>query len=223
VKIMSSGGNYCIDSTEVTNAHYGAFLAAIQASPGSVTLGPGCPKQTNFTPVDPMDNTPVWPVAADDYPVVHVDWCDAYAYCAWAGKRLCGQIGGGSLVAQPNPVKTLDSYSQWHFACSAGGMLTYPYGNTYQPGACLGMGGGQIAPVASFPMCVGGYPGIYDMAGNVWEWLDDCTSNTDLMAFCSTFGGGFDSGQADLACLGHRYWTRIAGAADLGFRCCADL
>jgi formylglycine-generating enzyme required for sulfatase activity len=119
---------------------------------------------------------------------------------------------------------TIEGYSQWHYACSAAGTQTYPYGNTFESRACLGLtGGGNVAPVASFPMCVGGYAGIYDMAGNVWEWLDGCTSNTAITAFCDSFGGGFDSPDADLACLGHRYWTRTAGAADLGFRCCADL
>jgi hypothetical protein len=32
-----------------------------------------------------------------NFPITNVDWCDAYAYCAGIGKRLCGKIGGGTL------------------------------------------------------------------------------------------------------------------------------
>ena len=44
-------------------------------------------------------NLSVWPVPASrqDYPVVNVSWCDAYAYCASHEKRLCGKVGGGAL------------------------------------------------------------------------------------------------------------------------------
>jgi sulfatase modifying factor 1 len=155
--------------------------------------------------------------------VVHVNWCDAFAYCAWAGKRLCGQIGGSSLVASTGLTTADIGFYQWINACSGSDETVYPYGNQYMS-VCVG-GGPQdaIAPVASAPGCVGGYPGLYDMSGNVWEWVDACTSSTDLTAFCSTLGGAFDSPETSLTCLSQRWWTRVDGAADLGFRCCEDL
>jgi formylglycine-generating enzyme required for sulfatase activity len=225
VKVVTSEGSYCIDSTEVTNAQYAEFLSALASSSVVPTLGHGCPAMTNFTPVDPMAADPVWPTSAVQYPVVHVNWCDAYAYCAWAGKRLCGAIGGGSLMAQASPIpQSLDTVYQWLDACSMGGATAYPYGGTYQAGSCNGGSttGISLAPVASSPQCVGGYPGLYDMSGNAWEWIDACTSG-DITAFCSTFGGAYDSGQGEMACLNQRWWTRTSTAADIGFRCCQDL
>jgi formylglycine-generating enzyme required for sulfatase activity len=129
-------------------------------------------------------------------------------------------------MQEPAPVsQQTDTYAQWLYACSAGGTNAYPYGTTYEPGTCQGGStpGASISPVASSPQCVGGYPGIYDMSGNVWEWVDACGNDTDYQAFCSSFGGGYASPDADLTCLSERWWTRVDGAADLGFRCCADL
>jgi formylglycine-generating enzyme required for sulfatase activity len=225
VKVSAPGGTYCIDSTEVTNAQYADFLAALATSTVTPTLGAGCPAMTNFTPVDTIGHEPVWPTTALNYPVVHVNWCDAYAYCAWAGKRLCGAIGGGSLMSQPSPVpQSMEAVSEWLGVCSGGGATAYPYGSTYETTWCNGTGpGGALAPVASNPQCVGGYPGVYDMSGNVWEWTDACTSSTEIMAFCSTFGGAFDSNPSDLTCLSQRWWYRTDTAANIGFRCCQDL
>jgi len=42
-------------------------------------------------------------------------------------------------------------------------------------------------------------------------------------AFCDAMGGAFDSTQTELECVGERNWTRNAGAANIGIRCCLDL
>jgi len=213
VKVTTAGGDYCIDATEATNAHYTQFLASGFTL---ATQPAGCEQSTGTTPLDKWPPPPGY----DSIPVVEVTWCQAYAFCAWAGKRLCGQIGGGAL-AEINATKP--ALSQWLYACSNDGALAYPYGNAYDPNACGGEAAGtSIAPVASQSGCVGGLPGIDDLSGNVWEWTDTCQSDQPT-AFCHVLGGAFDSTAPEMTCLGERNWTRTSAAANIGFRCCLDL
>jgi formylglycine-generating enzyme required for sulfatase activity len=214
-------GAFCIDSTEVTNAQYQEFLAS---SPKGLALPAACAGQTDFTPRDMGGNPVPFRPGQENFPVVEVNWCDAYAFCAWAGKRMCGQIGGGAL-AQGN-TETDPTLAQWYDACSNGGALAYPYGNAFNMTICGGGGaaaGSDIGPVAERAGCVGGYPGIHDMSGSVWEWNDVCADNT-AGAFCHVYGGAYDSIQPiEFACKGERNWTRSDGALNIGIRCCEDL
>ena len=188
---------FWMDATEVTNRQFAEFVKAT----GYVTVAertptaeefPGAPPENLvagsvvFSPPDhavPLDTHFRWwsyvPGAnwrhpagpgsevQEDHPVVHVAFEDAEAYAKWAGKRL-------------------PTEAEWEFAARGGlaGAL-YPWGdeflvdgkfmaNTHQghfPNEDTHADAhGGIAPVAQFPPNA---HGLYDVAGNVWEWTRD--------------------------------------------------
>ncbi len=209
---MVQFGGQCIDSTEVTNADYAAFVAANVPTTGQPSY---CSWNTSYTP------SSGWPATGkDNYPVVYVDWCDAYAYCKWAGKRLCGDVGGGpSAYAQYNSAS-----SQWFNACSLAGLYPYPYGATYDPSACNGQDYGAKAalPVKQASKCEGAWTGVYDMSGNVWEWEDSCQSTSGAKDQCRLRGGSYwYNGSSDLRCDTANENDRSTQNDIVGFRCCA--
>jgi formylglycine-generating enzyme required for sulfatase activity len=188
-----------MDATEVTNNEFSAFVKAT----GYITVAERKPTRAEFpdakeedlvtgsvvfTPPPgavPLDNFLRWwsyvgkadwrhptgPASTiagkGNYPVVQIAWVDAEAYAKWAGKRL-------------------PTEAEWEFAArggKAGELYTWgdelsPGGrwmaNTFQgrfPGHDLAEDGfAGIAPVAQYPP--NGF-GLYDMAGNVWEWCSD--------------------------------------------------
>jgi iron(II)-dependent oxidoreductase len=135
---------FYIDIYEVTNAQYKKFMDA---------TGYKAPTYWNLLDYwnDPNYNAP-------NNPVVGVSWYDAKAYADWAGKRL-------------------PTEAEWEKA-ARGGLVgkRYPWGDvlTYDDANYNGIGlkdrWTYTSPVGSF--APNGY-GLYDMAGNVWEWCAD--------------------------------------------------
>jgi formylglycine-generating enzyme required for sulfatase activity len=98
------------------------------------------------------DFNPEW--SKEDHPVVRVSWDEAQAYCEWAGGRL--------------PTEAEREYA------ARGGKdgLKYPWGNQITPDNANYSGSKWkgTSPVRSYPANAWG---LYDMAGNVWEWIAD--------------------------------------------------
>jgi len=212
---LDGAGKFCIDRTEVTRAQYVAFLAS-----GGKSNHPRCAFKTSYTPGGP------WPPNNDDrdLPVANVDWCDAEAFCSWAGKQLCGARSGGALA--PSSANDI-TQSMLGYACSGGGVKVYPYGDTYDGKACNDRehdAGGPVA-VATIPTCEGGFPGVFDLAGNVAEWMDACSvgagaGDTDP---CIAFNSPYYEEQPDeLVCSHIRFdLPRNVRFDYIGFRCCS--
>jgi formylglycine-generating enzyme required for sulfatase activity len=206
---------FCIDSTEVTYAQYAQFIEATKGVP--VTQGATCAWNTTFVPESG------WPAdaAKASFPVNEVDWCDAYAFCAWAGKRLCGKVGGGPAPVEDGARVT----DEWYLACSMAGTRLYPYGASYGDDTCNGSDHNVRKGVAvgSMTKCEGGFPGLFDMSGNVTEWEDACSGAAGAADQCFIRGGGFDSSESKMGCPTLVLEVRSAAHSDVGFRCCSSL
>jgi formylglycine-generating enzyme required for sulfatase activity len=225
VRVGSASNSFCIDSTEVTFGDYRRFLAE-----------PGVDASTRVAECAWNKSLEPGSTGTDDMPVVSIDWCDAYEYCKWAGKRLCGKIVNGE-----NPDSGLEDteaadldVNQWYIACTGGGQVRYPYGSLLREDACnvaVDGGVGKALPVKAKAACNGGYPGIYDLLGNVWEWVDLCRPHDaggdaadagPQKSECFLKGGSFAINPANLDChvdgIGA---SRDYTAVDIGFRCCA--
>ena len=111
---------------------------------------------------DPGCEKPTCTLDGQNMPVVCVDWKNANAYCQWAGRRL---------PTEP----------EWEKAARGTHGSLYPWGD--QPATCdyavMDDGGGNGCGLGSAPWQVGSIPagispyGAFDMAGNVWEWVDE--------------------------------------------------
>jgi formylglycine-generating enzyme len=190
---------FWMDKTDVTNEEFARFVKAtnyvtIAERVPTTAEFPGAPAENLvagsvvFSPPDhpvPLNNHFQWWTyviganwrhpegpksdlkGREKFPVVQVAYADALAYTKWAGKRL-------------------PTEAEWEFA-ARGGLAgqRYPWGNEFQPNgkwmantyqghfpvSDTGVDGyAGIAPVAQFPP---NKYGLFDMAGNVWQWTSD--------------------------------------------------
>jgi len=144
---------FYIDAYEVTNAQFKKFLEANpQWQKDKIER-----KYHDGNYLKDWDHTN-YPSGKADHPVIYVSWYAAAAYAQWVGARL-------------------PTEAQWEKA-ARGGLVgkQYPWGDeiSHDNANYNGTGGRDrwrgTAPVGSFP--ANGY-GLYDMAGNVWEWCAD--------------------------------------------------
>jgi formylglycine-generating enzyme required for sulfatase activity len=144
--------DYYIDQYEVSNAQYAQFLdeAGNQSSAGVPWMNEDDPA------IKIRQSGSNWRVEQgfDDYPVIEITWYGAQAYCEWRGAGL-------------------PTEAQWEKA-ARGGLAgnKYPWGDQ-TPNCDLA----NLRGCSSFPLAVGSFApntyDLYDMAGNVWEWVAD--------------------------------------------------
>jgi sulfatase modifying factor 1 len=199
----------CIDSTEVTHTQYESFLAAA----GTPQMPCACGWK---------DGGVTHPTGgAGGLPIYGVDWCDAYAYCQWAGKHLCGALGGG-----PVPWMEVGTAVDEYFAACGGSFLDpYPYGGfSFAPDNCNVAGSDYMGiPQVETDLTNCAYEAkIYNLVGNVEEWLDSCDKNSGKDDPCAVAGGSYATPEAGAAatCNYREILTRGTLRDDVGFRCC---
>ncbi len=144
VRTLHVDGFY-IDRFPVTNSAYRRFIQAT-TRPGPVHKLEWA-KPYNWTGQD-------YPPDTADRPVVLVLQAEAKAYCDWIGKRL-------------------PSEPEWEKAARGPKGLRYPWGDTWEAGACPDMEGVDVPDrVGMCPNRASPY-GVHDMVGGVWEWTGD--------------------------------------------------
>lgn len=179
-----------IDRTEVTRAAYGKCVAAKRC-----------------TPVAGVDGKTLSPDVAM-LPVTQVSWAQATRYCRFVNGRL-------------------PTEAQWERAARGLDGRAFPWGNELScahanwgnfenEGPCAGVAPGR-------PVAVGSYPsgatteGVLDLAGNVWEWIDDKYEADRTRRVVK--GGSCCSYFVEPRAANRNAWAPGHSDDDLGFRC----
>jgi formylglycine-generating enzyme required for sulfatase activity len=144
------------------------------------------------------------PQGYEDHPVTEVSWHDAQAYAVWANKRL------------PTVV-------EWQQVAGADQGRRYPWGNQFDTTRCntreARLGG--TTPVGHYSPQGDSSVGVADMAGNVWEWLEDIAGPT---GDCRHLRGGAWMYSADFARSDFdQFWRKPdEHRVMIGFRLCVS-
>jgi formylglycine-generating enzyme required for sulfatase activity len=194
---------FFIDKYEVTNKRYKRFIDA---------TGYKVPWSQDPAVAAYAWNwqTRMYPQGKGDDPVVLVNWEDAKAFCAWAGKSI-------------------PTEAQWEKAARGANGKPYPWGNPWEAGKANTAESGlkQTAPFGTFKADVSEY-GVNDLAGNVSEWVEEwfapypgnpMTNYEERNKYKVLRGGSWDYSHSIANGYHRQYALPQSQMAAIGFRC----
>lgn len=183
---------FYIDKYEITNAQYQRCVSAVVCKEPSLI--------TDYAKTIHEDGKNWYKdKAMGDYPVVGLTWRQAVIYCRWIGEKL-------------------PTISEWEKAARGTDGRKYPWGNDWDGNRANWDEKGKldrykkIAPVGQFPGGASPY-GVMDMAGNVWEWVDNFILK----------GGSWYSYPVNLRSGDPGKGPMVERDDDMGFRCARDI
>jgi len=199
-KVQING--FSIDRTEVTVGAFKKYLkesglkTQAELSGGGFEWGFGWERRSGWTYKEPQGQ-----LASDDEPVVHITWDEANDYCNYLGGRLPSKREWSLAAYTETRAIPSDGFER-------GESYQYPVGNSP-----VGMNNNKShhLPVGKTKK---GVNGLYDMGGNVWEWLSDRDGNEALTA-----GGSWWYGPHKTQIEGMQFKPASFYAVYVGFRC----
>ncbi|MBI4739303.1 SUMF1/EgtB/PvdO family nonheme iron enzyme [Candidatus Woesearchaeota archaeon] len=193
---------FWIDKTEVTNAMY---ILCVKVGKCREPLSLKSDKRDSYYGNSGFDN----------YPVIYISWENANAYCGWAGRRL-------------------PTEAEWEKAArGTDGRSTYPWGDATPDVNKLNYYDNikDTTEVGKYPSGASPY-GVLDMAGNVWEWVNDWYDENYYRAsplqnpigpisgqYRTLRGGGWDNVGYDVRVSVRNRVTPTIVTNNIGFRC----
>ncbi len=190
---------------------------------------------------------PRWQRQNQKFKLVHMDAfaMDRYEY---PNKKGSLPVAGSWQIAKEScemEGERLCAWAEWQKVCGQAVGMNYPFGDNFECGKCSFvsctqpdniLGPGEIRPSGSFPACAGRY-GVYDMAGNVSEFVDDLWGpwDDDRMVAGGSYNENwmnnqkllesgkweFDTYSSQCSAV-HHHEPNIRHEDD-GFRCCRDV
>ena len=240
---LSPDAPFCIDERQATYGEYGQFVKKMGKDFGGQPSQ--CDWNRDWGPVVDCESSTGRPwkcgrsvaEADPDWAVSSLDFCDAWAFCSWAGKRLCGERvhhgvsvfkeGRDDETRQPNGTTWWfpNTVEEWYHVCTQGGTSDYPFGNDWQDGLCQTerkwrAPGDKTHNVRDTTgnQCHGNfhpYDQVFNMIGGISQWTNGCSEDNDR---CAVRGGYEHYGPSCSGTLEMHDRRDPAG----GVRCCAD-
>lgn len=212
--------DFLIDQTEVTNTMYALCVEAGICEPPR--------KNESHTQNSSIDGFYYGNPDFANNPVIYVSWMDARRYCSWVGRRLPTEAEWEKAASWNDSQQTKRLYP-W-----GGNKIDCSYANYYGDDDKLCIG--DTTPVGSYPKG-GSFYGVFDMAGNVWEWVADRYDpeyySLDVIdnpigpkggVNVVRRGGSFLTGRANgIRSSDRGFNTPDFASKSIGFRCVMDL